>query len=58
MTIPNFFKYSIIVDNQKIGVIHAPCRKVAQLSWESAGLSFIYPNAKIKFRGINLRKGG
>lgn len=56
MTIPNFFKYFIITDNQKIGEICAPCRKVAQLSWESAGLTFMYPNAKIKFKGINFRK--
>ena len=57
MTIPNFFKYFIIADKQKIGEIYAPCRKVAQLSWESSGLTCMYPNIKLKFRGLNLRKG-
>lgn len=56
MTIPNFFKYFIIADNQKIGEISAPCKKVAQLTWESSGLTFMYPNAKIKFRGINFKE--
>lgn len=56
MTIPNFFKYFIIADKQKIGEICAPCKKVAQLAWESSGLTFMYPNVKLKFRGINLRK--
>ena len=57
MIIPNFFKYFVIVNNQKIGEICAPCKKVAQLSWESFGLTFMYPNAKIKFRGINFKRG-
>lgn len=58
MIIPNFFKYFIIVDNQKIGEICAPCKKIAQLTWASFGLAFMYPNAKLKFKGINLRKQG
>ena len=57
MTIPNFFKYNIMVEGQKIGDITAPCKKVAQLSWETYGLQLIYPNAKIKFAGINFKRG-
>lgn len=58
MTIPNFFNYHIVADNQKIGEIQAPCKKVAQIAWESFDLSFMYPNVKIKFRGINFKKKG
>lgn len=57
MTIPNFFKYNVVVDHQKIGEICAPCKKVAQLSWEAYGLQFLYPNAKIKLAGINIKRG-
>ena len=57
MTIPNFFKYDVVADNQKIGEICAPCKKVAQLSWEAYGLQIIYPNAKIKLAGINIKRG-
>lgn len=57
MTIPNFFKYNIVVDSQKIGEICAPCKKVAQLAWEAYELQLVYPNAKIKLAGINLKKG-
>lgn len=56
MTIPNFFRYEIQVEGQKIGEIHASCRWVAQISWESSGLTFMYPNAKIKFKGLNIQK--
>ena len=58
MTIPNFFKYNIIADRQKIGKICAPCKKVAQLSWKAyKPLQVIYPNVKIKFAGINFKRG-
>lgn len=54
--IPNFFKYAIIIDNRKMGTICAPCRKVAQITWETSGIPLLYPNAKIKFIGLNLGK--
>lgn len=57
MTIPNFFKYNIIVDHQKVGEIYAPCKKMAQLSWDAYKLQLIYPNVKIKFAGINFKRG-
>lgn len=56
MTIPNFFRYEVQDNKQKIGEIRAPCKWVAQKSWESFGLTFMYPNAKIKFKGFNIQK--
>ena len=56
MTIPNFFRYEVQEEGQKIGEICAPCKWIAQLSWESFGLTFMYPNAKVKFKGLNIKK--
>ena len=56
MTIPNFFKYGIIVDKQEIGTISSPCKKIAKLTWEQCPLHKFYPNAKIKFKGINFKR--
>lgn len=56
MTIPNFFRYEVQENKQKIGEICAPCKWIAQKSWESFGLAFMFPNAKIKFKGLNIQK--
>jgi hypothetical protein len=56
MTIPNFFKYGIMVDKQEIGTIRSPCKKIAKLTWEQCALCQFYPNAKIKFKGINFKR--
>lgn len=56
INVPNFFKYKIVVDGQKIGEIGAPCKKVAILTWKTFGLSILFPNAKIKFWKINFKK--
>jgi hypothetical protein len=56
MTIPNFFRYEIQAKGQKIGEVCAPCKWVAQKSWESFGLTLIFPNVKIKFKGLNIQK--
>jgi hypothetical protein len=56
MTIPNFFKYGIIVDKKEIGTIKSPCKKIAKLTWEQCALCKFYPNAKIKFKGINFKR--
>lgn len=56
MTIPNFFRYEIQVKGQKIGEVCAPCKWVARISWESFGLTPTFPNAKIKFKGLNILK--
>lgn len=55
MTIPSFFCYDIQVNKQKIGSICAPCKWIAKNTWESVGLANIYPNATIKFKGLNFK---
>jgi hypothetical protein len=57
MTVPNFFKYGVIVDKQEIGTIRSPCKKIAKFTWEQCALHKFYPNAKIKFKGINFKRG-
>jgi hypothetical protein len=54
MTIPNFFKYYIYSNGVKIGTLRAPCKKVAKIVWRECGLPLLYPNAKIKFAGLNI----
>lgn len=56
MTIPNFFRYEIQVKGQKIGEICAPCRWIAKIVWKSFGLTTMFPNVKIKLKGLNIKK--
>lgn len=56
MTIPNFFRYEIQSKGQKIGEICAPCKWVAKISWKNFGLTTLFPNVKIKFKGLNIKK--
>jgi hypothetical protein len=56
INIPNFFRYEIQEKGQKIGEICAPCKWVAKKSWELFGLTLIFPNAKVKFKGFNIQK--
>jgi hypothetical protein len=53
MNIPNFFTYDIQVNKEKIGDIQAPCKWVAKKVWNSFNLHYLFPNAKIIFRGLN-----
>ena len=57
INIPNFFRYEIQVEGQKIGEICSPSKWSARISWENSGLTQKFPNAKIKFKGLNIKKG-